>query len=85
MWGDIEKYKGTPGGKIVTAGQRRKLRYRKQYNKISKRLSIIRKRERQIYKNANITAGRKRIRLNKTRRKKNKLAKRMVTVSKDVF
>nr|MBC8318699.1 hypothetical protein [Candidatus Desulfobia pelagia] len=85
MWGDIRKYRDTPGGKAVTLEQRNKLRYRKLYNKISKQLSAIRSEERRIYTDPNMTAIQKRMRLSATRRKKNELAKKATTISEDVF
>jgi len=85
MWGDIRKYKETPGGKKVTLEQRQKLGYRKRYNKMSKQLSTIRKQEARIYTASNMTAAQKREQLDETRSRKNALAKRMVLISEDVF
>jgi hypothetical protein len=85
MWGDIRKYRDTPNAKIVTAEQNKKLRYRKMYNKKSKELAVIRKRERSIYNDPYMSASQKRARLAGTRIAKNKIAKSMVTISEDVF
>jgi len=85
MWADIQKYRETPRGKRITADQIAKLRYRKAYGKINKKLSEIRKQEERIYKDTTMSAEAKRSALVITRRRKNEFAKRATTMSKDVF
>ena len=85
MWADIRKYRGTPGGKKVTAEQIKKLRTRKMYNYISKQLSALRKQEKFIYQSTEMNAKFKRAKLDQIRKHKNSLAKKAVMISKDVF
>ena len=85
LMADIRKYRKTPGGKKVTAEQKNKLRTRKMYAKFSKELSRLRKQEISIYKNTDMTAGWKRLQLEKIRKRKNALTKKAVMISKDVF
>ncbi|MEA1969458.1 MAG: LPD38 domain-containing protein, partial [Thermodesulfobacteriota bacterium] len=85
LWADIRKYRQTPGGIKVTNQQVNKLRYRKIYNKISKKLSTLRKYESRIYTDTTMTAAGKREAIKKIRIQKNNLTKQIVNVSKDVF
>jgi len=85
MWADIRKYRGTPGGKKITAEQISKLRHRKMYNNLSKQLSTLRKQEEFIYKNTSMKAEWKRAKLEIIRRQKNELTKKAIAASKDVF
>ena len=78
MWGDIRKYRGTAKGQKLTSKYSKQVRYRKEYNRIQRKLSTYRKELERIYAADNLTAAQKRGQMKVVRLRMDALAKKIV-------
>ncbi len=81
-WADIRNYKDN---RIITPKEKSRLQYRKGYNKVSKKLSELRKQATEVYESDKLSSIRKRQLLKQIDAKKNLFAKRAVRLSKNAF
>lgn len=84
-WADIQKYREGESGKKITEKQRLRRKYRKSYNRMSKRFSELRKKEKRIYMSEKLTARQKREQIKAIRKRRNAQAKRMVEMTDKYF
>ncbi|MCP4493229.1 MAG: ParB N-terminal domain-containing protein [Gammaproteobacteria bacterium] len=85
IWGDIRKYRDSDKGKALMEKHKEKLSFRKQYNRKSRKLSKLRKKNKVIYENQKMDKNTKRTRIDNNNAEMRKIAQEITALSRPFF